>query len=297
MADVFISYAREDHDHIPGIVSALEAAGLSVFWDRSIPIGQTWRSLIGHNLKTAKCVLVVWSKASVESEWVQDEADEAKRRRILVPVLLEDVNPPLGFGAFQAADLRHSRPDRRPQLDALTRAVLAIAKGPQSGAEESDRVSAVTASQNPDLAASTANASTRATKDSALQSNELGAAGTTALAGGDLLSVPANLARADESLDAAGAAVDRDTDHQVLRLDSAPCGSPVDFLVAQSGDSKTDSGDEAVSGHAQDDASVAMQLRNEGNTVLEGLKLVGLVLGATAVVLLSLWVGFKISSG
>lgn len=50
-------------------------------------------------------MLVVWTKTSVESEWVREEADRGKRRRRLVPVRLDDVEPPLGFGQIQAADL------------------------------------------------------------------------------------------------------------------------------------------------------------------------------------------------
>ena len=103
--DIFISYAREDAAWVRLLAAELELHGLSVFWDLRIPAGQTWRSHIGKALKEARCVVVVWSSHSIESEWVIEETDQGKRRRVLVPVYKELVNPPIGFGQVQAADL------------------------------------------------------------------------------------------------------------------------------------------------------------------------------------------------
>jgi TolB-like protein len=87
------------------LVQALEARGWSVWWDRTIPPGETWDSVIERALDTAGCVVVLWSKVSVASEWVRNEAEEAARRRILVPVLIDDVLAPLSFRRIQAARL------------------------------------------------------------------------------------------------------------------------------------------------------------------------------------------------
>jgi len=65
MTDVFISYAREDGGRVTELVSALERQGWSVFWDRRIPSGETWRSYIGKALDDARCVIVAWSPHSV----------------------------------------------------------------------------------------------------------------------------------------------------------------------------------------------------------------------------------------
>lgn len=103
--DIFISYAREDKERVKRIVAAMEKQGWRVFWDRDIPVGQTWRSYIGNALENACCIVVVWSKHSIESRWVPQEADEASHRMVYVPVLLDDVLPPLGLRDTQAADL------------------------------------------------------------------------------------------------------------------------------------------------------------------------------------------------
>jgi tetratricopeptide (TPR) repeat protein len=105
MSDIFISYANEDRLRARMFVQALEGRGWSVFWDRTIPVGKTWRETIGEELSEARCVIVLWSTASVASDWVQEEADDAKRRGILVPVLVENVHPPIGFRNIQTADL------------------------------------------------------------------------------------------------------------------------------------------------------------------------------------------------
>jgi hypothetical protein len=105
MSDIFISYAAEDRDRVLLLVQALEKTGWTMFWDRTIPAGKTWRQTISAEIQACRSVLVVWTQRSVNSEWVLEEAEIGKRRRILVPVLLDDVEPPLGFGTIQAADL------------------------------------------------------------------------------------------------------------------------------------------------------------------------------------------------
>src|SRR5215212_596406 len=104
MVDLFVSYAHEDQARVAALAVLLEDKGWSVFWDRDIPPGETWRSHIGQALEQARCVVVAWSESSIQSDWVMEEAEEAKERGILVPVLLDAVRPPRGFRGIQAAD-------------------------------------------------------------------------------------------------------------------------------------------------------------------------------------------------
>ncbi len=127
MADIFLSYAREDEARIEPLVTAFQEQGWSVFWDRHIPAGQSWRSHIGEALRDAKCVVVVWSRHSVSSRWVMEEAEEGQQRGNLVPVLLEAVDLPIGFRGVQAGDLRDWQPDRpSPQFAQLVRDIGAM---------------------------------------------------------------------------------------------------------------------------------------------------------------------------
>ncbi len=136
-SDIFISYAREDQQRAEMLAQILEGHGWSIFWDRTIPIGKTWRETIGRELNGARCVIVLWSKTSIESDWVQEEADHAKRRGVLVPVLIEDVQLPIGFGSIQAAHLENwdgtqpTQPFRRLIAD-----ITALIGQPSSAKEE-----------------------------------------------------------------------------------------------------------------------------------------------------------------
>ena len=107
MSHIFISYAREDQPWAEMLAQTLEGRGWSTFWDRTIPIGKTWRETIGSELDGARCVIVLWSKTSIESGWVQEEADDAKRRSVLVPILIDNIQPPIGFRSIQAAHLEN----------------------------------------------------------------------------------------------------------------------------------------------------------------------------------------------
>ncbi|MGA2742671.1 MAG: TIR domain-containing protein [Bryobacteraceae bacterium] len=105
MSDIFISYAREDRPRAEAIAQALEAHGWSVWWDRNIRTGETFRRVIREQIGKARSVVVLWSEHSVDSDWVHEEASLGKRRNILVPVLTDEVELPLGFGSIQTADL------------------------------------------------------------------------------------------------------------------------------------------------------------------------------------------------
>ncbi|MEN8260453.1 MAG: SUMF1/EgtB/PvdO family nonheme iron enzyme [Pseudomonadota bacterium] len=105
MTDIFISYAREDKAKAAKLTAALQAQGWSVWWDARIPAGKTFHEVIEAALHKARCVVVVWSKHSVTSDWVMEEAEEGRRRKILIPVVIDDVNPPMGFRLYQTAQL------------------------------------------------------------------------------------------------------------------------------------------------------------------------------------------------
>jgi len=103
--DIFISYATPDRPTAQLLAKAIQDEGWSVWWDRTIPPGKSFDEVIEAALDAAKCVVVLWSKTSVSSNWVKVEAAEAARRKILVPALIADVPIPLEFRRLQAASL------------------------------------------------------------------------------------------------------------------------------------------------------------------------------------------------
>ena len=127
MANVFISYARRDRDRVLGLASSLERESLSVWWDPNLVPGKRFRDIIATELEAADSVVVVWTAASIQSDYVQDEAEEARLRGVLVPITLEPVKPPAGFRQVQAADLSQWTGSREhPEFRMLLAAVRAL---------------------------------------------------------------------------------------------------------------------------------------------------------------------------
>lgn len=127
---VFLSYARDDRTKARAIVTALEAHGLTVWWDGLINGGHEFADKIEHALKSADVVVVLWSPTSVHSHWVRDEAATGRDRGRMVPVTIEGTEPPLGFRQIQHVDLTkwRGRRDAREILE-LCRAIEAVSTG------------------------------------------------------------------------------------------------------------------------------------------------------------------------
>ncbi|QKV57261.1 MAG: toll/interleukin-1 receptor domain-containing protein [Dechloromonas sp.] len=53
MTDIFLSYNEKDREAARRLASTLEAVGWSVWWDRRIPAGETWRSVLEMRWKDA----------------------------------------------------------------------------------------------------------------------------------------------------------------------------------------------------------------------------------------------------
>lgn len=104
MADFFISYAREDAGLVERLAAALHEAGYTTWWDSKLASGARYLKETEAELKAAKAVLVVWSKVSVDSHWVADEAAVGRDENRLAAVSFDGSMPPLGFRQFQVTD-------------------------------------------------------------------------------------------------------------------------------------------------------------------------------------------------
>ena len=79
-------------------------------------------------------------KPRSSSGWVQEEADDAKRRGVLVPILIDNIQPPIGFRSIQAAHLENW--DGTEPTQAFRRLIADIAAQigrPPKEAEKKDR--------------------------------------------------------------------------------------------------------------------------------------------------------------
>ncbi|CAN5878301.1 hypothetical protein BH11PSE8_BH11PSE8_20160 [soil metagenome] len=105
LLDVFISYARSNRPVAQELADALEAQQLRVWWDSDLSAGSEFAEVIEDRLRDARVVLVLWSADSVRSAFVRDESSRALRSNKLMPLRIEDVELPLGFGQLHTLDL------------------------------------------------------------------------------------------------------------------------------------------------------------------------------------------------
>jgi hypothetical protein len=106
-ADIFLSYDREDASIAQRLARALRDEGWSVWCDQQIPAGKTFAEVIQEKVAAARCVVVLWSKTSVKSKWVEIEAHTGYNRGILIPAALVTNMEilPLAFRCEQTASL------------------------------------------------------------------------------------------------------------------------------------------------------------------------------------------------
>lgn len=105
MADIFLSYKKEDRVIAERLVAALRKAGKSVWWDDALNPQQAWDAMIEREIAAAAYVVVLWTPRSVTSDWVRSEAHYAQDHHKLVPVTIEHCSLPLAFMLRQSVDL------------------------------------------------------------------------------------------------------------------------------------------------------------------------------------------------
>jgi uncharacterized protein with LGFP repeats len=169
MADIFLSYARENHGEAQKLADILAGYGWTVFWDREILAGSVFDDVIQEQLDHAKCVVCLWSVHSVDSQWVRAEAEEGANRNMLVSVLVDDVRLPIAFRRIQAAKLLNwtgSKDDE--QLRDVLKAVKFVVEKPPQVNNTTSGVQVASQTTTSDRSSSTLEESSR-TKATALE--------------------------------------------------------------------------------------------------------------------------------
>lgn len=124
LSKVFLSYAHADRERISRLATALKAMGCSVWWDHLIGGGTEFAAAIEQGLEEADYVVVGWSRNSIQSHWVRDEAEYARIEGKLVPISLDGVLPPMGFRQVQSLDFSTwNGEDNTAELEGLAHAL------------------------------------------------------------------------------------------------------------------------------------------------------------------------------
>lgn len=136
MADVFLSYARADLAKAQRVKAALEAAGLSVFFDvEGLDGGDVFPDVLDREVKTAGAVVSLWSPHALSRPWVKQECSIGLKRKCLVPVAIEplgQLDVPVAFEGLQVIDFTgfHAAADT-PEWRQLMRALARTLKRPE----------------------------------------------------------------------------------------------------------------------------------------------------------------------
>src|ERR1044072_8527036 len=123
MADVFISYKREERDAVQIIADTLAGLKLEIWVaSRRRAVG-SFDEQIAAALKDAKAVLTCWTPAAMASEWVRGEATMARQDEKLVACFLEptELIPPFNLTQTENLAAWAGQRDDRAWLKVLER--------------------------------------------------------------------------------------------------------------------------------------------------------------------------------
>jgi hypothetical protein len=112
VARVFLSHASADKGVVRRMAGALREAGHDPWLDEeAILVGESIPAAVERGLRDADFVLLCLSKAAAERGWVEAERDATvmqqfgERKERILPVRLEDVQPPHLIAQLAYADL------------------------------------------------------------------------------------------------------------------------------------------------------------------------------------------------
>jgi CHASE2 domain-containing sensor protein len=107
--DIFVSYARENVQQVRVLVEILELEGYEISWDQRFHSLVPWDRQIERAIDRALlAVVVLWSRAALNSNMVREEVHRAcKRKGLLLSARLEDVEPPFPHALEHALDLQN----------------------------------------------------------------------------------------------------------------------------------------------------------------------------------------------
>jgi hypothetical protein len=120
MADVFISYSKSHIELTRSLANELEAKDVTVWWDTDLIAGESFRGRIMQEIKACKAAIVIWTRDSVQSDYVLSEAERARMAGKLIQLRTADLDPselPPPFDTMHASLVQ----DRKAIYAALAR--------------------------------------------------------------------------------------------------------------------------------------------------------------------------------
>lgn len=92
MADIFLSYARQERNDVVPIKVFVEKLGLSIFIDvEGLDAGEEFPARLHKEIEQAKLVLACWSPLALSRPWVRTECAAAKSLGKLFPIQIKPI--------------------------------------------------------------------------------------------------------------------------------------------------------------------------------------------------------------
>jgi formylglycine-generating enzyme required for sulfatase activity len=115
MGHIFISYSHKDTKYAHELAGNLQSMGFEVWIDERLDYGAQWPQELQKQLDSCSAFILIMSRHSYASEWVQSELQRAKRKlKPIFPLLLDGDEPWLSVESTQYYDVRESvNPDPR----------------------------------------------------------------------------------------------------------------------------------------------------------------------------------------
>jgi hypothetical protein len=115
-----MSYSRADVAAAERLARFLEQAGIVVWYDYVLAVGERFDAVIQEQIDTCAALIVILSPRAVRSEWVGREIAYAQyKRKAVLPLLLEPCDPPISLITTQFEDITGGRMPPQRFLDQL----------------------------------------------------------------------------------------------------------------------------------------------------------------------------------
>lgn len=119
MGHIFISYSHKDREYVHKLAETLQERDFDVWIDDRIDYGTRWPLVIEDAIDTCESFILVASRNSHDSTWVQHEFARAQRLEKKIFPLLLDGDAWLSFESIQYFDVRDGSLPNQKFYDAL----------------------------------------------------------------------------------------------------------------------------------------------------------------------------------
>jgi len=119
MGHIFVSYSHKDTEYAHELADSLQNMGFEVWIDERLDYGAQWPQELQKQLDGCSAFILIMSRHSYASDWVQSELQRAKRKlKPIFPLLLDGDEPWLSVESTQYYDVREAaNPDPKFYAD------------------------------------------------------------------------------------------------------------------------------------------------------------------------------------